>query len=80
MGFEPAISRVTRWSPSRIVGNSEAGEEVLSDAEVFALIGLPRAKAEPVNAAGSRERNSRRPATRASCFLESMSVSNHSFQ
>jgi hypothetical protein len=53
MGFEPAISRVTRWSPRRIVGSSGAGEAASADGVCSARHVLPIASAEPVAAAES---------------------------
>jgi len=89
MGFEPAISRVMLWSPSRIVGSGSAGEVASADgvcsartcaartedAGTGARRVLPIANAEPVAATESPKRNSLRPIVCASCISESMLLS-----
>jgi hypothetical protein len=72
IGFEPAISLVTEWSPSRIVGSGGMGEELSAEPGSSALAELPKASAEPVAAAESLDRNSLRPIPCVSCFSVSM--------
>jgi hypothetical protein len=77
MGFEPAISRVMLWSPSRIVGSGGASEVASADVPMSrdARRVLPIANAEPVAATESPKRNSLRPIICASCISESMLLS-----
>jgi len=75
IGFEPAISLVTWWSPSRIVGNGIAGESVTADGVSSAWDVLPIASVEPAMAIETRERNSLRPVMFVSLLFELMTVS-----
>jgi len=75
IGFEPAISLVTWWSPSRIVGSGGAGKAVSAGEGSSPRCELPRTRAEPVATAESPERNSLRPIPCASCLSEFILVS-----